>query len=169
MNTSFFKKAMVGTAALATVFTLAACGSKGANSSSSSSTNESSSTSSKKTVTAADKVAAAEKLIKQGKYQAALDEVNNVAKSTSESRALAADLQNYIAAKKAYDNGNYDQALTNLNTRTFGLRLRRLNQALLQRAPRNLPHHRLVHQVLLRLLPVVQLQTQRWPKVPVKM
>ncbi|MFC2748944.1 MAG: hypothetical protein ACFN4C_04125, partial [Limosilactobacillus fermentum] len=108
MNRSFFKKAMVGTAALATVLSLAACGSKGASSSSSSSTNESSSTSSKKTVTAADKIAAAEKLIEQGKYQQALDEVNSVTKSTSESRALATDLQNYIAAKKAYNNGNYD-------------------------------------------------------------
>ena len=42
--------------------------------------------------------------------------MNSVTKSTSESRALATDLQNYIAAKKAYNNGNYDQALTNLNT-----------------------------------------------------
>ncbi len=47
MNRSFFKKAMVGTAALATVLSLAACGSKGASSSSSSSTNESSSTATK--------------------------------------------------------------------------------------------------------------------------
>ena len=59
-------------------------------------------------------------MIEQGKYQQALDEVNSVTQSTSESRALATDLQNYIAAKKAYNNGNYDQALTNLNTVSSG-------------------------------------------------
>lgn len=111
MKSNGIKKVLVGSAALLATVTLAACGSNQASS-------ESSNTSSSTTHTSAyDK---ATKQISAGKYQAALDTLNNSGSTSTKTKNLASDLQNYISARSAYDEGNYDQALTNLSAAKSG-------------------------------------------------
>ncbi|WP_076459149.1 hypothetical protein [Limosilactobacillus caccae] len=113
MTTSkFFKKAMVGTAALATVIALAGCGKQSASSSDTTTAASSSSVSSE---SKASKVyRTANKLIKDHDYQGAYDQLNSLDKHNAQTEALANDLQSYLSAKKAYNNGDYDSASNNL-------------------------------------------------------
>lgn len=113
MTTSkFFKKAMVGTAALATVIALAGCGKQSASSSDTTTDASSSSVSSE---SKASKVyRTANKLIKNHDYQGAYDQLQNLDKHNAQTEALADDLQSYLNAKKAYNNGDYDGASSTL-------------------------------------------------------
>jgi len=109
MKSNGIKKVLVGSAALLASVTLAACGSNQVqvNLASSSTTHTS----------AYDK---ATKQISTGKYQAALDTLNDSGSTSTKTKNLASDLQNYISARSAYDEGNYDQALTNLSAAKSG-------------------------------------------------
>ena len=109
----FGKKLLMAVAALGLTVTLAACGSSSASSSSSSSEATSSS---QTTSSASAAVKKANKLISQGKYQAALNTLNKVDKDTSASKALKKDLKNYLAAKQNVKKQDYDSAATSLST-----------------------------------------------------
>lgn len=104
-----FQKTLMGLAAVAAAVTLAGCG-QGASSTMSSSSSAPASAKTSKTTTSK-----ADALIQKGDYQGALDTVKKD-QSNSDNQALASDLQNYLTAKKDYQNKNYDQALTSLNT-----------------------------------------------------
>lgn len=108
----FGKKLLMAVAALGLTVTLAACGSSSASSSSSSEATSSSQT----TTSASAAVKKANKLISEGKYQAALNTLNKVDKDTSASKALKKDLKNYLAAKQNVKKQDYDSAATSLST-----------------------------------------------------
>ncbi len=110
----FFKKAMVGTAALATVFALAGCGKQSASSSDSSSSSSSSVRSSESKASKAYRTA--NKLIQNHDYEGAYEQLNNLNDHTAQTEALADDLQSYMDAEKAYKNGDYDSAKNNLKS-----------------------------------------------------
>lgn len=112
MLNQFSKKLLLATAALGMTFSLVACGS----SSSGDSASSSSSTSTQTTSSASKAVKKANRLISEGKYQAALDALNDVDQDTTATKALKRDLKNYIAAKKSLKSDNYDQAATSLST-----------------------------------------------------
>ncbi|QFG72073.1 hypothetical protein [Limosilactobacillus frumenti] len=97
MQTSkFFKRISVGTAALAMVLALAGCG------------NSQSSVSSTKAVRSANR------LIRNNNFQDAYDKLSQSSNRTNEANNLMTDLQNYISAKQAYDNQDYQTASAKL-------------------------------------------------------
>lgn len=105
------KKTIVGTTALAVSLLLAACGQQ------STASSPSSSSSSKVRSTENESTKAyrsANRLIRNHDYQGAYDKLNTVNNRSSQVDKLSTDLQNYINAKSAYDNGDYDQAAGNL-------------------------------------------------------
>lgn len=105
------KKTIVGTTALAVSLLLAACGQQ------STASSPSSSSSSKVRSTENESTKAyrsANRLIRNHDYQGAYDKLNTVNNRSSQVDKLNTDLQNYINAKSAYDNGDYDQAAGNL-------------------------------------------------------
>ncbi|MBB1079008.1 hypothetical protein H5S09_10250 [Limosilactobacillus sp. STM2_1] len=110
----FFKKAMVGTAALATVFALAGCGKQSASSNDTSSSSTSSVRSSESKASKAYRTA--NKLIKNHDYQGAYEQLNSLNDHTAQTEALADDLQSYMDAERAYKNGDYDSAKDNLKS-----------------------------------------------------
>lgn len=112
MKSNGIKKGLVGTAALLAAVTLAACGTNKSASSESNTSNSS--------VTHTSAYDRATKQIAAGKYQAALDTLNDSGSTSTKTKNLASDLRNYISAKSAYDEGNYDQALTNLSAAKSG-------------------------------------------------
>lgn len=105
------KKTIVGTTALAVSLLLAACGQQStASSPSSSSFSKVRSTENESTKA----YRSANRLIRNHDYQGAYDKLNTVNNRSSQVDKLSTDLQNYINAKSAYDNGDYDQAAGNL-------------------------------------------------------
>lgn len=105
------KKTIVGTTALAVSLLLAACGQQ------STASSPSSSSSSKVRSTENESTKAyrsANRLIRNHDYQGAYDKLNTVNHRSGQIDKLSTDLQNYINAKSAYDNGAYDQAAGNL-------------------------------------------------------
>lgn len=110
----FFKKAMVGTAAVATVFALAGCGKQSA---SSSDTSSSSTSSVRSSESKASKVyRTANKLIQNHDYEGAYEQLSQLNDHNAQTEALADDLQSYMNAQKAYENGDYDGAKNNLKS-----------------------------------------------------
>ncbi|GGI63935.1 hypothetical protein [Limosilactobacillus caviae] len=110
----FFKKAMVGTAAVATIFALAGCGKQSASSSDTSSSSASSVRSSESKASKAYRTA--NKLIQNHDYEGAYEQLNNLNDHNAQTEALADDLQSYMDAQKAYENGDYDSAKSNLKS-----------------------------------------------------
>ena len=110
----FFKKAMVGTAAVATIFALAGCGNQSASSSDTSSTSTSSVRSSESKASKAYRTA--NKLIQNHDYEGAYEQLNQLNDHNAQTEALADDLQSYMNAQKAYENGDYDGAKNNLKS-----------------------------------------------------
>lgn len=110
----FFKKAMVGTAAVATIFALAGCGKQSASSSDTSSSSTSSVRSSESKVSKAYRTA--NKLIQNHDYEGAYEQLNQLNDHNAQTEALADDLQSYMNAQKAYENGDYDGAKNNLKS-----------------------------------------------------
>lgn len=110
----FFKKAMVGTAAVVTIFALAGCGKQSA---SSSDTNSSSTSSVRSSESKASKAyRTANKLIQNHDYEGAYEQLNQLNDHNAQTEALADDLQSYMDAQKAYKNGDYDSAKNNLKS-----------------------------------------------------
>lgn len=110
----FFKKAMVGTAAVATIFALAGCGKQSASSSDTSSSSTSSVRSSESKASKAYRTA--NKLIQNHDYEGAYEQLNQLNDHNAQTEALADDLQSYMDAQKAYENGDYDSAKNNLKS-----------------------------------------------------
>ena len=108
----FFKNVSVGAAALTLVLTLAGCG----NSQSASSTKSSSANSSTQTAENdwTKAVRSANRSIRNNNFQAAYDNLNNTSNRSNEANNLKDDLQNYLTAKRAYDNGDYQTASNSL-------------------------------------------------------
>ena len=101
----FFKNVSVGAAALTLVLTLAGCGNSQSASSTKSSSANSSTQSSENDSTKA--VRSANRSIRNNNFQAAYDNLNNTSNRSNEANNLKDDLQNYLTAKRAYDNGDY--------------------------------------------------------------
>ncbi|PWT32734.1 hypothetical protein DKZ29_04905 [Limosilactobacillus reuteri] len=110
----FFKKAMVGTAAVATIFALAGCGKQSASSSDTSSSSTSSVRSSESKASKAYRTA--NKLIQNHDYEGAYEQLNQLNDHNAQTEALADDLQSYMNAQKAYENGDYNGAKNNLKS-----------------------------------------------------
>ena len=108
----FFKNVSVGTAALTLVLTLAGCGNSQSASSTKSSSANSSTQSSENDSTKA--VRSANRSIRNNNFQAAYDNLNNTSNRSNEANNLKDDLQNYLTAKRAYDNGDYQTASNSL-------------------------------------------------------
>ena len=111
----FFKKAMVGTAAVATIFALAGCGKQSASSSDTSSSSTSSSVRSSESK-ASKAYRTANKLIQNHDYEGAYEQLNQLNDHNAQTEALADDLQSYMDAQKAYENGDYDGAKNKLKS-----------------------------------------------------
>lgn len=105
------KKTIVGTAALAVSLLLAACGQQSTASSPSSSSSSKVRSSENESTKA---YRSANRLIRNHDYQGAADKLSAVRNRSGQADKLNTDLQNYMSAKSAYDNGNYDQAAGNL-------------------------------------------------------
>ena len=105
------KKTIVGTAALAVSLLLAACGQQSTASSPSSSSSSKVRSSENESTKA---YRSANRLIRNHDYQGAADKLSAVSNRSGQVDKLNTDLQNYMSAKSAYDNGNYDQAAGNL-------------------------------------------------------
>ncbi|MCD7112236.1 hypothetical protein [Limosilactobacillus agrestis] len=110
----FFKKAMVGTAAVATIFALAGCGKQSASSSDTSSSSTSSVRSSESKASKAYRTA--NKLLQNHDYEGAYEQLNQLNDHNAQTEALADDLQSYMDAQKAYENGDYDSAKNSLKS-----------------------------------------------------
>lgn len=110
----FLKNISVGAAAVTLMLTMAACGNQSASSTQSSSSSSSAQSSSTSLTTSAVKTA--NRQIKNEDFQGAYDNLNKSNDSSTEATNLKTDLQNYLAAKRAYDNGSYDEAANNLKT-----------------------------------------------------
>ena len=110
----FFKKAMVGTAAVTTIFALAGCGKQSASSSDTSSSSTSSVRSSESKASKAYRTA--NKLIQNHDYEGAYEQLSQLNDHNAQTEALADDLQSYMNAQKAYENGDYDGAKNNLKS-----------------------------------------------------
>ena len=108
----FFKNVSVGAAALTLVLTLAGCGNSQSASSTKSSSANSSTQSSENDSTMA--VRSANRSIRNNSFQAAYDNINNTSNHSNEANNLKDDLQNYLTAKRAYDNGDYQTASNSL-------------------------------------------------------
>ena len=108
----FFKNVSVGAAALTLVLTLAGCGNSQSASSTKSSSANSSTQSSENDSTKA--VRSATRSIRNNNFQAAYDNLNNTSNRSNEANNLKDDLQNYLTAKRAYDNGDYQTASNSL-------------------------------------------------------
>ena len=108
----FFKNVWVGAAALTLVLTLAGCGNSQSASSTKSSSANSSTQSSENDSTKA--VRSANRSIRNNNFQAAYDNLNNTSNRSNEANNLKDDLQNYLTAKRAYDNGDYQTASNSL-------------------------------------------------------
>ena len=108
----FFKNVSVGAAALTLVLTLAGCGNSQSASSTKSSSANSSTQSSENDSTKA--VRLANRSIRNNNFQAAYDNLNNTSNRSNEANNLKDDLQNYLTAKRAYDNGDYQTASNSL-------------------------------------------------------
>lgn len=105
------KKTIVGTAALTVSLLLAACGQQSTASSPSSSSSSKVRSSENESTKA---YRSANRLIRNHDYQGAADKLSAVSNRSGQADKLNTDLQNYMSAKSAYDNGNYDQAASNL-------------------------------------------------------
>ena len=124
----FFKNVSVGTAALTLVLTLAGCGNSQSASSTKRSSANSSTQSSENDSTKA--VCSANRSIRNNNFQAAYDNLNNTNNRSNEANNLKDDLQNYLTAKRAYDNGDYQTASNNLKplkSTSTAMRIRRFN------------------------------------------
>lgn len=110
-QSKFFKRISVGTAALAMVLALAGCGN---NQSSVSSTKSSSSSARSSENESTKAVRSANRLIRNNNFQDAYDKLNQSSNRSNEANNLMTDLQNYMSAKQAYDNQDYQTAATNL-------------------------------------------------------
>lgn len=112
----FFKKAMVGTAAVATILALAGCSSQSASDNDTSSTSSSAvSSSTTKSSKASKAYREANRLIENHDYQGAYDQLNSLGDAhTAQTKALASDLQSYLNAQEAYNDGKYSSAQSNL-------------------------------------------------------
>ena len=108
----FFKKTVVGIAALTTSVFLTACGQQAASTQS----NHSSSSTPSAENESSRAYHSAEHLIRQGNYKEASSELSNVSHRSQRVNNLNADLHNYMSAKESYNNGNYDQANNNLTS-----------------------------------------------------
>lgn len=111
----FFKKTMMGTAALAMVVALAGCGKQSAaeSDSSSSSTTTSVRSSASKATKAYRK---ANQLIKNGQYEDAYNQLSSLNEHNAQTEALMDDLQSYLDAKNSYSSGDYDSASNSLKS-----------------------------------------------------
>ncbi|MEY8442139.1 hypothetical protein AALA17_05815 [Lactobacillaceae bacterium 24-114] len=110
----FLKNVSVGAAAITLMITMAACGNQSASSTQSSSSGSSAQSSSSSSTSSAVKTA--NRQIENEDFQGAYDNLNKSNDSSTEAANLKTDLQNYLAAKKAYNNGSYDEATSNLKT-----------------------------------------------------
>lgn len=102
------QKPLLGLAAVVTAVTLAGCG----KSASSTTSSAAAPTSAKSSQASSHQV---DTMIQKGDYAGALAAVKSD-QTSDHNQALASDLQNYLTAKKDYQNKHYDQALTSLNT-----------------------------------------------------
>lgn len=91
---------------------LAGCGSHQATTTSSSSQSTSQTTQSPSTKAIKD----AKKFIKEGRYQTALDRLNDVKSPSHKVKDLKADLRHYLRAQDAYSNQQYSQAAESTKT-----------------------------------------------------
>lgn len=108
----FFKKTIVGIAALTTSVFLTACGQQAASQQSSHSSSNTPSAESESTRA----YHSAEHLIRQGEYKAASNKLSDVNHRSQQVNNLNADLHSYMSAKKSYNNGNYDEASSSLSS-----------------------------------------------------
>ena len=97
------KKTIVGTAALTVSLMLAACGQQSTASSPSSSSSSKVRSSENESTKA---YRSANRLIRNHDYQGAYDKLNAVNNRSGQADKLSTDLQNYISAQSAYNNGN---------------------------------------------------------------
>ncbi|WP_137597722.1 hypothetical protein [Paucilactobacillus kaifaensis] len=110
-KTTILKQMLMGTLTVVSVGVLAGCG----NSSTTQDTSSSNSSSAK--VSPATKAyQAANKLIEAGKYQQALDKLQATSQPTSKIKGLIANLKTLIQAKEDYNNKNYEDAQTGVDT-----------------------------------------------------
>lgn len=111
----FFKKTMMGTAALAMVVALAGCGKQSATESDSSSS--STTTSVRSSASKASKAyKKANQLIEKGQYEDAYNQLSSLNEHNAQTEALMDDLQSYLDAKNSYNSGDYDSASSSLKS-----------------------------------------------------
>lgn len=107
----FFKNVSVGTATLAIILTLAGCGNNQTTTSSSQDSSSNVQTTEKKT---ANPVRSANRLIRSENFKDAYNQLSATSNRSKEANNLMTDLQNYMNAKHAYNNRDYQTATASL-------------------------------------------------------
>lgn len=127
----FSRRLASGLAVLLMGTMLVGCGRQATTTSSSSS----SSTSQHRLSPSEKAIKDAKKFIKQGRYQTALDRLNDVSSPSKKVKDLKADLKNYLNAQDAYSNQQYAQAAESTkSTQSNNNRLQSATKALHARA-----------------------------------
>lgn len=123
MTKKLSRRLLTGGLAIVASLTLVACGKQAAVSSTSS-------TSSKATAESPSAKAyrEAQKLIKEGRFQTAIDRLDDVHNPSSQVKALKVDLQKYVQAQKSYDKQDYQKTVSTLSQRQSNNQ--RLNSAM---------------------------------------
>lgn len=123
MKMRLHQRLLAGALVIALTLTATACGKQAQS--------VSSTTSRTKTTAASPSTKAyreAKKLIKEGRYQTAIDRLNDVSHPSQQAQNLKSDLQNYVKGQKAYDGHDYQGAVSALNNRQSNNQ--RLNSAM---------------------------------------
>lgn len=112
MKMKLHQRLLVGALVVALTLTATACGKQ---------TQSVSTTPSRTKTTAASPSAKAyrdaKKLIKEGRYQTAIDRLADVQNPSKRVQNLQSDLQSYLHARQAYDNHDYKSAVSTLSSR----------------------------------------------------
>ncbi|WP_367342482.1 hypothetical protein [Limosilactobacillus sp.] len=124
MKMKLHQRLLAGALVIALTLTATACGKQAQSVSSTSSSQTKTSAASPSAKAYRD----AKKLIKEGRYQTAMDRLNDVANPSQRVQNLKGDLQSYLKAQKAYDGHDYQGAVSALNNRQSNNQ--RLNSAM---------------------------------------
>ena len=111
---TLLKRLMLGTVTVAAGISLVGCGSSTSTQSSESSSESSQSTT--KTTAASKARDQANNQIMSGQYKEALKTLLAVKNPDSQTRSMIKDLQKYLAAQDAYNDQEYDEAVTDLSS-----------------------------------------------------
>lgn len=124
MKMKLHQRLLAGALVIALTLTATACGKQAQSVSSTSSSQAKTSAASPSAKAYRD----AKKLIKEGRYQTAMDRLDDVSNPSQQVKSLKGDLQSYFRAQKAYDGHDYQGAVSALNNRQSNNQ--RLNSAM---------------------------------------